>query len=172
MRRPFDRFNNLVAGAAALLEETRTQMKKATLLFAGLICIGLFGFSTRAGHPGDFTPSPSGATRTVVAREWKGRVAPARADEYHQYLLGGVAKLRTVPGSLGVQVMRREEAGAVEFTVISYWESREAIKAYAGQDIEKPHHLPKDREMLLELPTRVLHYDVTHTDLTQVRAGQ
>jgi heme-degrading monooxygenase HmoA len=145
-------------------------MKKATVLFAGLICVALFGFSTSAGRLGDGLTSD--APRAVVAREWKGRTAPARADEYHRYLLGGVAKLRSVRGCLGVQVMRRDEAGAVEFTVISYWESREAIKAYAGQDIEKPHHLPKDRELLLELPTRVLHYDVTHTDLAQVRVGQ
>jgi heme-degrading monooxygenase HmoA len=68
--------------------------------------------------------------------------------------------------------MRRNEAGAVEYVVISYWVSREAIKAYAGQDIEKPHHLPKDRELLLELPTRVLHYDVIHTDLSHVQVRQ
>ena len=146
-------------------------MKKAAVLFVGLICVVLFGFPTKAGRFGDGIHLPSDPPRAVVAREWKGRVAPARADEYYRYLIGGVTKLRAVPGSLGVEVMRRDEAGAVEYTVISYWESREAIKAYAGQDIEKPHHLPKDREMLLELPTRVLHYDVTHTDLTQVRVG-
>jgi heme-degrading monooxygenase HmoA len=147
-------------------------MKKAAVLFVGLICVALFGFSTKAGRFGDNIDLASGTPKTVVAREWKGRVAPARADEYYRYLLGGVAKLRSVPGSLGVQVMRRDEAGAVEYTVISYWESREAIKAYAGRDIEKPHHLPKDRELLLELPTRVLHYDVAYTDLAQVRVGQ
>jgi heme-degrading monooxygenase HmoA len=147
-------------------------MKKATILFIGLICIVLFGFSIKASRFGDGIRRPSAAPRTVVAREWKGRVAPARADEYYQYLLGGVTKIRSVAGSLGVEIMRRDEAGAVEYTVISYWESREAIKAYAGQDIEKPHHLPKDRELLIELPTRVLHYDVTYTDLAQVRVGQ
>jgi heme-degrading monooxygenase HmoA len=146
-------------------------MRKAAVLFIGLICAVLSGFSASADRLGDPLHLTSDAPRAVVAREWKGRVAPPRADEYHRYLLGGVAKLRSVPGSLGVQVMRREEAGAVEFTVISYWESREAIKAYAGQDIEKPHHLPKDRELLLELPTRVLHYDVSHADLAQVRVG-
>jgi heme-degrading monooxygenase HmoA len=147
-------------------------MKKATVLAIGLICIVLFGFPAKAGRSGDGMRRPSDSLKTVVAREWRGRVAPARADEYYQYLLGGVAKLRSIPGSLGVQVMRRDEAGAVEYVVISYWESREAIKAYAGQDIEKPHHLPKDRELLLELPTRVLHYDVAHADLAQVRVGQ
>jgi len=147
-------------------------MKKATVLFIGLTCIVLFGFSTKAGRSGDGIRLLSDSPRTVVAREWKGRVAPARADEYYRYLLGGVTKIRSIPGSLGIEVMRRDEAGAVEYTVISYWVSREAIKAYAGQDIEKPHHLPKDRELLLELPTRVLHYDVTYTDLAQVRVGQ
>jgi heme-degrading monooxygenase HmoA len=143
-------------------------MKKAALLFVGLVCVVLFGFSVRAGHH----DSPPGSPRTVVAREWKGRVAPARADEYYKYLLEGVLKIRSVPGNLGVEVMRRDEADAVGFTVISYWESRKAIEAFAGQDIEKPHHLPRDREFLLELPTRVLHYEVTYTDLAQVRAVQ
>jgi len=146
-------------------------MKKAAVLLVGLICVVLFGFPTKADRSGDGLHPASEPPRAVVAREWRGRVAPAGAEEYHRYLLGGVAKLRSVAGSLGVQVMRRDEAGAVEFTVISYWQSREAIKAYAGQDIEKPHHLPKDRELLLELPTRVLHYDVTHADLSQVRVG-
>ena len=144
-------------------------MKKTTVLFIGLISIVLFGFSTEAGHNGTGISPSANAPRSVVAREWRGRVAPARADEYYQYLLGGVKKIRAVPGNLGVEVMRRDETGAVEYVVISYWVSREAIKAYAGQDIEKPHHLPKDRELLLELPTRVLHYDVIYTDLAQVR---
>lgn len=147
-------------------------MKKATVLFVGLICLALFGFSTRAGRSGDGRQPLPDSPRTVVAREWKGRVAPARADEYYRYLMEGVTKIRSIPGSLGVEVMRRSEAGAIEYTVISYWESRKAIEAYAGQDIEKPRHLPRDREFLLELPTRVLHYDVAHADLTQVRVGQ
>ncbi|HEX8189615.1 MAG TPA: antibiotic biosynthesis monooxygenase family protein [Pyrinomonadaceae bacterium] len=147
-------------------------MKKATLLFVGLICVALCGLSARAGRPGDGTGPAPDSPRAVVARQWKGRVAPARAEEYYRYLFDGVKKIRTIPGSLGVQVMRREEAGAVEFTVTSYWESRKAIEAYAGRDIEKPRHLPRDPEFLLELPTRVLHYDVTYTDLAQVRVGQ
>jgi heme-degrading monooxygenase HmoA len=147
-------------------------MKKATLVFVGLSCISLFGFSTLAGRPGDGGPQHPAPPRTVVAREWRGRVAPARADEYYRYLRQGLTKLRSVPGSLGVEVMRRDETGAVEYVVISYWESRKAIEAYAGPDIEQPHHLPRDRELLLELPTRVLHYEVTYADLAQVGVGQ
>jgi heme-degrading monooxygenase HmoA len=147
-------------------------MKNAAVLIIGLICIVLFTFSTEANRFGDGAGRPTESPKTIVAREWRGRVAPAHAAEYYRYLLEGVAKIRTIPGSLGVEVMRRNEAGAVEYIVISYWVSRDAIKAYAGHDIEKPHHLPKDHELLLELPKRVLHYDVTYTDLGQVRLGQ
>src|SRR5215211_8762146 len=104
-------------------------MKKAAVLFVGLICVVLCGFSTGAGRFGDGRHLSSDPPRTVVARQWKGRVAPARADEYYRYLFDGVKKIRSIPGSLGVEVMRREEAGAVEFIVISYWESRKAIEA-------------------------------------------
>jgi heme-degrading monooxygenase HmoA len=131
--------------------------------FAALIALALFACSTAP---------PVRATQTIVAREWKGRVAPPRADEYYAYLLEGAMKIRTIPGSLGMQVMRRSEANFVEFTVLSYWVNREAIKAFAGEDIEKPHHLPRDRELLLELPTRVLHYDVTYSDLAGVQLSR
>lgn len=147
-------------------------MKSVAVLFLGLTCIVLFGLSTRVGSFGDGERLPLNPPTTVVAREWRGRVALARNEEYYRYLLDGVLKIRSVPGSLGVQVMRRNEADAVEYKVISYWESREAIKAFAGEDIEKPRHLPRDKEFLLELPTRVLHYDVTYTDLAQVRVVQ
>jgi heme-degrading monooxygenase HmoA len=72
----------------------------------------------------------------------------------------GVKKLRRTPGNLGVQVLRRVQDGVAEFTTISYWSSRDEIRAYAGEDIEKPHHLPKDSEYLLELPRQVKHFDI------------
>jgi heme-degrading monooxygenase HmoA len=80
---------------------------------------------------------------------------------YANYLYEeGVRKLRATKGNRGVQVFRRLHAGVAEFTTISYWGSRDEIRAYAGEDIEKPHHLPKDAEYLLELPAQVEHFDI------------
>jgi hypothetical protein len=59
-----------------------------------------------------------------------------------------------------VQVFRRIHDGIAEFTTISYWGSRDEIRAYAGDDIERTHHLPKDGKYLLELPPYVKHMDV------------
>jgi hypothetical protein len=50
--------------------------------------------------------------------------------------------------------------GVAEFMTISYWSTRDEIRAYAGDDIEKPHHLPKDAEYLIELPREVRHYEI------------
>ena len=97
----------------------------------------------------------------LIAREWRGKVYKEKADEYASYLLReGVNKLAAIPGNLGVQMFRLDEGDAVEFTVISYWPSIEAIKRYAGESYQKPHHLPKDPEYLIELPQAVRHYDV------------
>jgi heme-degrading monooxygenase HmoA len=100
-------------------------------------------------------------SKPAVARIWEGRTRESIAEEYAAYLHEhGVKKLRATQGNLGVQVLRRMRDGIAEFTTISYWGSRDEIRAYAGYDIEKTHHLPRDAEYLLELPPCVKHYDV------------
>ncbi len=99
--------------------------------------------------------------RPLIARVWQGRTREALAETYAGYLYEeGVKKLRAIKGNLGVQVFREVRGGVAYFTTISYWGSRQEIKAYAGDDIEKPHHLPRDREYLLELPSHVRHYEI------------
>lgn len=97
----------------------------------------------------------------MIARMWQGRTRESLADTYAQYHHEeGVKKLRSIKGNLGVQVLRQVEGGIAHFITISYWSSRDEITAYAGADIEKPHHLPKDAEYLLELPLTVRHFEV------------
>lgn len=55
---------------------------------------------------------------------------------------------------------RRIEGDVAHFATVSYWGSRANIAAYAGADIEKPRHLPRDAEYLLELPDRVQHFEI------------
>ncbi|MCF2151870.1 antibiotic biosynthesis monooxygenase [Desmonostoc muscorum LEGE 12446] len=64
---------------------------------------------------------------------------------FDKYLTeAGIKKIQSIPGNLGAQVFRRTNGTITEFTVISYWESRNAIRAFAGNDIEQVHPLPKD----------------------------
>ena len=102
------------------------------------------------------------AVSPIIARECRGRVATSRADEYTKYLdEEGLRKIRGIAGNLGVQMLKRTEGDVTEFVVISYWPSRAAIRAFAGEDIEKAHFLPRDREYLINPDEHVRHYEVT-----------
>jgi len=97
----------------------------------------------------------------IIARIWHGRTPSSKADGYYQYLNeNGVKKIKSIEGNLGIQVFRRVEKDVTHFTVISYWKSLESIRKFAGSDIEKTNHLPRDKEFLLELEPNVVHHEV------------
>ncbi len=51
-------------------------------------------------------------------------------------------------------------AGESEFVTISYWESVEAMSRFAGDDPRRIHHLERDAEFLIELPSGVQVLDI------------
>ena len=94
------------------------------------------------------------APRPAIARIWRGRTVPAKADEYATYLYEqGVRPLEAK--ALGVQMFREDRTDETEFVTISYWESIEAMSRFAGKDPRRIHHLERDAEFLIELPTAV-----------------
>lgn len=101
----------------------------------------------------------------AVARLWHGRTRASVADEYAAHLYEeGVKKLRATPGNRGVQVFRQIHEGIAEFITISYWESRDVIREYAGENIDKPRDLPKDSQYLLEIEPTVKHFDILFSE--------
>jgi heme-degrading monooxygenase HmoA len=105
----------------------------------------------------------------LIARVWQGRVAAGQSEEYRRYLLeNGTGPIRRTEGNLGVQVLVRSEGNETEFITISYWHSRDAIRAFAGENIESPHHLPRDADYLVELPKQVRHYEVAYNYIADV----
>jgi heme-degrading monooxygenase HmoA len=98
----------------------------------------------------------------MIARVWHGVNLESKGDEYFNYVMETGAKdYRATQGNLGVYVLRRIKNGQAEFLMISLWESFEAIKKFAGGDIENAvYYYPKDKEFLLELEPNVKHYEV------------
>ena len=47
---------------------------------------------------------------------------------------------------------------------MSFWESRDAIEAFAGPDIEKAVFYPDDEQFLIERDRTVHHYEVADTE--------
>jgi heme-degrading monooxygenase HmoA len=97
----------------------------------------------------------------MIARLWHGAVPAAKADEYMSYLeRTGLPDYRATPGNRGVYVFRRTEEEVAHFLLVSLWESREAIRAFAGDDMERARYYPEDAGFLLELEPSVTHYEV------------
>lgn len=89
-----------------------------------------------------------------IARIWRGRTVPEKAEAYAAYLLEvGVRPLARK--ALGAQMFREDRASETEFVTISYWESVEAMSRFAGPDPRRIHHLERDAEFLIELPESV-----------------
>jgi heme-degrading monooxygenase HmoA len=97
----------------------------------------------------------------MIARTWHGAVLAERADAYLRYLeRTGIPDSKGTPGNRGVYGLTRREGKVVHFLFVSLWESREAIRAFAGEDPEKARYYPEDLDFLLELEPTVTHYEV------------
>lgn len=97
----------------------------------------------------------------MIARIWHGITPKSKADEYVEYLnRTGVPDYRAVEGNLGVHVLRRIDGEQAHFLTLTFWDSVESIKRFAGEDFEKAGYYPEDKDYLLEFEEKVAHYEV------------
>jgi heme-degrading monooxygenase HmoA len=101
----------------------------------------------------------------MIARTWAGATRAADADAYLDYLHAtGLAEYRATPGNRGVLALRRVAGDRAEFLLITLWETEEAIRRFAGDDIERAVFYPEDERFLIDRDERVRHYEVVHRD--------
>ena len=92
---------------------------------------------------------------------WHGRVPTEKAARYRAFLNArAIPDYRAVPGNLSVHVLERVEGPVTHFVTLTFWQSMEAIRGFAGEDVQKAKYYPEDPEYLLELEPTVVHYEV------------
>jgi heme-degrading monooxygenase HmoA len=97
----------------------------------------------------------------MIARVWRGSALPERAEDYAEHLETSVlAELRQIDGFQGVQLLRKDSPETVEFIVLSFWESMDAIRKFAGEDVEVAVVAPAAQAMFREYDLRVKHFEV------------
>lgn len=97
----------------------------------------------------------------MIARIWRGVTEESKADEFFDYMLRtGVKDLRATEGNLGALVLRQVNQGHAEFLLISLWKSLDAIRRFAGDDIDKAVYHSEDKKYLNKLEPKVVHYEV------------
>ncbi|WP_437282107.1 antibiotic biosynthesis monooxygenase family protein [Sorangium sp. So ce375] len=106
----------------------------------------------------------------MIRRIWHGWTTPENAPTYEALL-----KTEIFPGILAKQVrgfrrielLRRPLGDEVEFVTIMSFDSIEAVKAFAGEDVEAAYVPAKARQILARFDARAQHYE-----LREAREGE
>ena len=98
----------------------------------------------------------------MIARIWRGWVRTEDRAAYVDYIERTVmAEYRDTPGNQGAWMLTRDLAdGRTEIVTFSLWASRDAIRGFAGDDIERAVFYPEDERYLVDRETTVTHFDV------------
>src|SRR5947207_15011886 len=97
----------------------------------------------------------------MIAREWRAWAVPPNDALYERIFREAVLPhLREIPGCAGAHLLRRDVGGEVELVAVSYYESLEAVRAFAGDDIERAVVEPAARAALARCDERCRHYEI------------
>jgi len=99
----------------------------------------------------------------MISRVWHGWTTPANADAYEAFLKSEIftgIQDRQIAGYRGIHLFRRNLGDEVEFVTIMWFDTIEAVRAFAGEDYEVAVVPPKARALLSRFDARSQHYEV------------
>jgi heme-degrading monooxygenase HmoA len=97
----------------------------------------------------------------MIVRLWHGRVPAEKADAYRAFLNGrAIPDYRSVPGNISVHILERRDGEVAHFVTMTFWDSMDAIRGFAGADVNVAKYYPEDADFLLEYEPHVVHYTV------------
>jgi hypothetical protein len=99
----------------------------------------------------------------MISRVWHGWTTLGNADAYETLLKSEIftgIENRKIAGYRGIHLFRRNLVQEVEFVTIMWFDSIEAIRAFAGEDYEIAVVPPKARALLSRFDARSQHYEV------------
>ena len=98
----------------------------------------------------------------MIARIWHGWARGEQAEAYEQ-LVGEevLPSIYRIDGFLGYELLRADgDDGETEFVTVTYFESLEAVRAFAGEDYAAAVVPPEARALLTRFDERSRHYEV------------
>lgn len=99
----------------------------------------------------------------MIVRVWHGRTGLASPGEYPRYFIDHVLpQLKRIDGFLGATLLRQHRAHDLEFVVETRWASMDAIRAFAGANIDRAVVEPEAETILTDYDQKVAHYEVVH----------
>ena len=96
----------------------------------------------------------------MITRNWTGVVKPERADDYLAHLQNDtLKKLSAIKGFVNASILQRVVTDGIEFLVVTYWETMDAIKEFAGEAADIAVVPPNVQEMMVRYDPVVRHYE-------------
>ncbi len=94
----------------------------------------------------------------MIVRIWHGRTKTTDAESYRQFVIEtGIKDYTSTKGNLGAEIWQRQEGDITHIWTVSWWNSLESIKVFAGEEIEKAKYYEEDKKYLLEFEPNVIH---------------
>jgi antibiotic biosynthesis monooxygenase (ABM) superfamily enzyme len=98
----------------------------------------------------------------MILRIWHGWTTPENADAYENLLrteiFPGIAA-KNIPGYRGIELLRRDAGGEVEFITMMRFDSLQSVKDFVGEDYEQSYVPEKARAVLARFDQRSQHYE-------------
>lgn len=97
----------------------------------------------------------------MIARVWRGWTRLEDRERYVEYVIEtGLKQARALSGNRGAHVLHRDDGGRAEFVTISLWESWNAVRGFAGEDVGQAVFYPLDDQFLVARETRCVHFEI------------
>jgi len=97
----------------------------------------------------------------MIARMWHGWTTPENAEAYETLLRTKILPgIRKSAGCQGTRLLRRGRGEEVEFVTLLFFDSIEAVKAWAGPNYDDAVIPPEAKALLRRFRERSRHYDV------------
>jgi heme-degrading monooxygenase HmoA len=97
----------------------------------------------------------------MISRQWRGTARRSEAERYVAHLREETfPQLERLEGFRGSSILRRDVAAGVEFRIVTLWDSLDAIRAFAGADLETAVVPDKVKAMMVSYDRAAAHYEV------------
>ena len=97
----------------------------------------------------------------MIERHWKGIARIDQADSYIKHLINQTfPALSLMKGFVKASILKRQVDEGVEFLIVTVWESIEAVRQFAGEEVDVANVPSEARAMMVTFDAFAKHYAV------------
>jgi heme-degrading monooxygenase HmoA len=97
----------------------------------------------------------------MIERHWKGIARIDQSDNYIKHLITETfPKASLMKGFVKATILKRPVDEGVEFLIVTAWESIEAVRQFAGEQVDLANVPTEARAMMVKFDEFARHYEV------------